>query len=230
VVFPSPPAPHGVTGADVGALIAAAVPCALIGYMESLSIATTVGRRFGPYDVEPGAELVAVGVANLAVGLTGGYPVTGSFSRTAVNAASGNRSGLSALLSSLWIAVILLALLPALAWVPSLALSSVIAGARTPRTPPCTRAPSSPSSSRRCPSACSWASWRRCSRRCSRGERRKGAPGRGVRRAGFPVGRVHHPSPAIGAPPTTRHPAAACASSPSSRATAGCRRPLRPRP
>ena len=68
-----------------------------------------------------------MGVTNVLVGLTGGYPVTGSFSRTAVNSSSGNRSGLSSLLSSMWIFVILATLLPALALVPSLVLASIIA-------------------------------------------------------------------------------------------------------
>jgi MFS superfamily sulfate permease-like transporter len=145
VTWPAPP--PGTTQGDIGALVAAAVPCALVGYMESLSIATTVARRHGPYDVEPTVEMAAVGVANMATGLLHGYPVTGSFSRTAVNAASGSRSGLAvrgaeralrvaagrmlriasyrdvaapsplpqSLLSSLWILVILLALMPTLA-------------------------------------------------------------------------------------------------------------------
>ena len=60
-----------------------------------------------------------MGVTNIAVGLAGGYPVTGSFSRTAVNSSSGNRSGLSSLLSSFWIFVILATLMPALANVRS---------------------------------------------------------------------------------------------------------------
>ena len=123
-----PATPGGPTSStDIANLISAAIPCALVGYMESLSIATTVARRHGPYDIEPTTEMTAVGVANMAVGLLSGFPVTGSFSRTAVNAASGSRSGLASMLSSLWILVIILTLMPALSYVPNLALSSVIA-------------------------------------------------------------------------------------------------------
>lgn len=54
-----------------------------------------MSRRYGQYNIESNTELLAVGVANVAAGLVAGYPVTGSFSRTAVNVASGSRSGLA---------------------------------------------------------------------------------------------------------------------------------------
>ena len=74
----------------------------------------------------PGRELVALGVSNLAVSVFMGYPVTGSFSRTTVNAACGASSKLASAVSSLVVAVVLLFLTPALFYLPKFALSAIV--------------------------------------------------------------------------------------------------------
>lgn len=49
-------------------------------------------------------------MANIASGLFGGYPVTGSFSRSAVNNDSGAHSGLSAIITATMVLVTLVCL------------------------------------------------------------------------------------------------------------------------
>ena len=60
----------------------------LIGFLESIAIAKAFARK-NKYRVDPSQELIALGIANLMSSFVSSYPVTGSFSRTAVNAQSG---------------------------------------------------------------------------------------------------------------------------------------------
>ena len=60
----------------------------LIGFLESIAIAKAFARK-NQYKVDASQELVALGVANCLSSFVSSYPVTGSFSRTAVNAHSG---------------------------------------------------------------------------------------------------------------------------------------------
>lgn len=60
----------------------------LIGFLESIAIAKAFARK-NRYKVDASQELVALGIANCLSSFVSSYPVTGSFSRTAVNAQSG---------------------------------------------------------------------------------------------------------------------------------------------
>eukprot|EP00036_Acanthoecidae_sp_10tr_P020877 CAMPEP_0206320262 /NCGR_PEP_ID=MMETSP0106_2-20121207/18220_1 /ASSEMBLY_ACC=CAM_ASM_000206 /TAXON_ID=81532 /ORGANISM="Acanthoeca-like sp., Strain 10tr" /LENGTH=595 /DNA_ID=CAMNT_0053752199 /DNA_START=132 /DNA_END=1919 /DNA_ORIENTATION=+ len=77
-----------VTGADVSKLAVGAVLVALIGYLESVAIASAFARSNG-YEINTTQELVAIGCSNIVSFFVQAYPVTGSFSRTAVNSATG---------------------------------------------------------------------------------------------------------------------------------------------
>lgn len=81
--FPSLDDTNGAypSAADAGAMVSASVPLAIIGFLESFTIARTSARQYGPYPVNPQAEMLAVGLCNVAVAVGQGYPVTGSFSR-----------------------------------------------------------------------------------------------------------------------------------------------------
>lgn len=60
----------------------------LIGFLESIAIAKAFARK-NRYTVDASQELIALGIANCLSSFVSSYPVTGSFSRTAVNAQSG---------------------------------------------------------------------------------------------------------------------------------------------
>lgn len=130
---PSPPFPSDeLTGgsypssSDISGLLASAMPLAIIGFVESLTIAKTTSRLFGPYPIDVNQELLAVGASNIGVALLQGYPVTGSFSRTAVNAASGARSPLSSGLAGLALLVVILALTGPLSYLPKVASAAIV--------------------------------------------------------------------------------------------------------
>ena len=52
--------------------------------MESIAVAKVYARRHR-YEVDANQELFGLGMANVASGFFGGFPVTGGFSRTAVS-------------------------------------------------------------------------------------------------------------------------------------------------
>ncbi len=109
-------------------LLPLAATVALVSFMEAIS----VGRAFARihrYDILPNRELIALGFANVAGGFTGGYPIAGGLSRTAVNARAGARTQVSALVTAAVVIVTLVAFTGAFYYLPKAALSAVIVSA-----------------------------------------------------------------------------------------------------
>lgn len=78
----------------------------LVGFIESVSIAHAFAAREG-LKINADAELRGLGAANIVSGLSGAFPVTGGFSRTAVNAEAGAKTPLSGVMAAVLIALIL---------------------------------------------------------------------------------------------------------------------------
>ena len=74
-------------------MVTASVTIALIGFMEAISIAKTMASQ-SRHRLDPNQELVGQGLANITSSLFNGYPVSGSFSRSAVNFAAGAKMSL----------------------------------------------------------------------------------------------------------------------------------------
>ena len=113
---------------DFGAvtqLLATAVTISLIGFMEAISIAKAMAARTRQR-LDANQELVGQGLANVCAGLFQGYPVSGSFSRSAVNISSGAMSGFSSVVTGLVVAATLLWLTPLLYYLPQATLAAVI--------------------------------------------------------------------------------------------------------
>jgi SulP family sulfate permease len=109
-------------------LIPAAATIALVSFMEAIS----VGRVFAQahrYEIYPNRELIALGFSNLAGGMTGGYPIAGGFSRSAVNVRAGARTQLAALVTCAVVVITLLAFTRAFFYLPKAALSAIIVAA-----------------------------------------------------------------------------------------------------
>jgi SulP family sulfate permease len=117
----------GLPWGDAGSLLLPAAVIALVGFAEPAAIA----RRYAAEERKPwdsNKEFVGQGLANLAAGLTGGYPVGGSFSRTALNRLAGGRTRWSGAFTGL----VLLGLLPftsALAHLPKAVLAGIVIAA-----------------------------------------------------------------------------------------------------
>jgi sulfate permease, SulP family len=80
-----------------GSLMAAALGVMLIGYAESLGTAKTFAER-EDRAVDANRELISLGAANLGAGISGGFAVNGSLSKTAVNSTVGGRTQLVGLI------------------------------------------------------------------------------------------------------------------------------------
>ena len=106
-------------------LVGDAAGILLISFTSGVLTAKSFARR-NRYDIDADQELLALGAANLAVGLGQGFPVTGADSRTAVNDAVGGRSQLAGIVAAAAMLLVLLFLTAPLALVPTTALAAVI--------------------------------------------------------------------------------------------------------
>ncbi len=106
-------------------LLPAAVLISVVGLVESLSVAKALATR-KRQKVDPNQELIGLGAANFGAAMTGGYPVTGSFSRSVVNFTSGNNTQLSAIITAFFIAIVLIFFTPLLYHIPKATLAVII--------------------------------------------------------------------------------------------------------
>lgn len=119
-IFAAPSAGH----LDSSIIVSGAV-IAIVGFLETMA----VGGKFAAqarYNYEPNQELIALGMTNVASSIMSGYPVTGSFTRTAVNAQFGATSLLAGAISSLIVFAAMYVLLPVIALLPLAALAPII--------------------------------------------------------------------------------------------------------
>ncbi len=113
------------SGSLIADLAVAAMVITLVGFMESIAVAKVYARRHR-YELDPDQELIGLGAANVASGLFGGYPVTGGFSRTAVNDTAGARTPLASVVTASLVLVTIAFLTPLLVSLPKAALGAVI--------------------------------------------------------------------------------------------------------
>jgi sulfate permease, SulP family len=106
-------------------LVPAALAVAFVGYVESISVAKAIAAREG-YRVDADAELRALGLANVSAAFSSGFPVAGSFSRTAVQYDSGARTQLASVVTALAIVLTLLFLTPLFYFLPDAALAAIV--------------------------------------------------------------------------------------------------------
>lgn len=107
-------------------LLPIALTIALVSFMESIAVAKAIQSKHKNYKVIPNQELVALGLANIGGSFFQSYPVTGGFSRTAVNDQAGAKTGLASVFSALLIILTLLFLTPLFYYLPKAILASVI--------------------------------------------------------------------------------------------------------
>ncbi|MCG6871519.1 MAG: sulfate permease [Gammaproteobacteria bacterium] len=106
-------------------LLTSAALIALVGFLESVSVAKALASKRREI-VDADRELVGLGAANIAAALTGGYPVTGGFSRSVVNFTAGANTQLAAMVTAVLVAIALLALTPLFFFLPKAVLAGII--------------------------------------------------------------------------------------------------------
>ena len=106
-------------------LIGSAVLISVIGFVESVSVAQTLAAK-KRQRINPDQELIGLGAANVASGMTGGYPVTGGFARSVVNFDAGAETPAAGAMTAVGLAIATIVLTPLLAFLPQATLAATI--------------------------------------------------------------------------------------------------------
>jgi SulP family sulfate permease len=109
----------------VKSLALPALMISIIGYVESISVGKTLGAKRRE-KVKPNQELIGLGAANIASGVSGGFPVTGGFSRSVVNFDAGAVTQLAGVMTAIGIMIASLVLTPVLYFLPKATLAATI--------------------------------------------------------------------------------------------------------
>ena len=107
-------------------LLPIAVTLVMVGYLEIISIGKSLEAKQEAYRIRPNQELIALGLSNLVGSLFQAYPVSSSFSRSAVNQESGAKTGMAALISVVMVLLTVLFLTPLFYYLPKTVLAAII--------------------------------------------------------------------------------------------------------
>jgi len=107
-------------------LLPIALTLVMVGYLETISIGKSLEAKQDEYRVRPNQELIALGLSNIFGSFFKAYPSTSSFSRSAINAESGGKTGMSALISVAMVIFTLLFLTPLFYHLPKTVLAAII--------------------------------------------------------------------------------------------------------
>jgi SulP family sulfate permease len=110
---------------DMVALLSSALVISLVGFMEAISIAKAMAAKT-KQRINPNQELLGQGLSNVIGSFSHAFPVSGSFSRSAVNLNSGAHTGMSNVFAGLIVLATLLFLTPLLYHLPQAVLAAVI--------------------------------------------------------------------------------------------------------
>ena len=86
-------------------LLPGAAMITMVSFVESISIAQATAFQQRS-ELNSNQELIALGVANISAGISAAFPVTGSLSRTVVNADAGAKTPMAGVLSSIFIVIV----------------------------------------------------------------------------------------------------------------------------
>ena len=106
-------------------LLPTALTISFVGYMESVSVAKSLASK-RRQKIDADQELIALGASNLGATFTGGYPVTGGFSRSVVNFSAGANTGLASIITGGLILLTVIFLTPLFHSLPNAVLGAII--------------------------------------------------------------------------------------------------------
>jgi SulP family sulfate permease len=110
----------------MGALLPIAFTISFIGFMESIAVAKAIQAKHKDYEVSANQELIGLGLANIIGAFFKAFPVTGGFSRTAVNDQAGAKTGMASIISAALIILTLLFLTDYFYYLPKAILAAII--------------------------------------------------------------------------------------------------------
>ncbi|MGP4070129.1 SulP family inorganic anion transporter [Halobacillus sp. B29] len=110
---------------SVMALLPIALTISFVGFMESIAVAKAIASK-EKYKVDSNQELTGLGAANIVGSFFSASPVTGGFSRTAVNYQAGAKSGLASIITAVLIMITLLFFTGLFYYLPNAVLAAII--------------------------------------------------------------------------------------------------------
>lgn len=112
----------------ISSLLGPAVVISLVSFAETYSVGKAISAET-KQKVDVDQEFIGQGMANLIGSIFQSYPVSGSFSRTAINYASGAKTGIASVIASWSVALTLLFLTPLFTYIPRAALAALVISA-----------------------------------------------------------------------------------------------------
>ena len=106
-------------------LVPAAVACSVLSLIESNAVARSIAQRTGQR-IDSTAELVGHGLANVSAAFFGGYPVSGSLSRSALNHSSGAKTRMAGVFNGVFMIAVLLVFGPVVDHTPIASLAGLL--------------------------------------------------------------------------------------------------------
>ncbi|WP_296634791.1 solute carrier family 26 protein [Polaribacter sp.] len=107
-------------------LLPIALTLVMVGFLETISIGKSLEAKQDEYRIRPNQELIALGLSNIFGSFFKAYPTTSSFSRSAINAESGAKTGMASLISVVMVVITLLFLTPLFYYLPKTVLAAII--------------------------------------------------------------------------------------------------------
>ena len=107
------------------ALLPSALTISFVSFVESIAVAKSISSK-EKYKLNANRELIGLGLANLVGSLFRAYPVTGGFSRTAVNYQAGAKTPLASVITALLVLLTLLFLTPLFYYLPNAGLAAIV--------------------------------------------------------------------------------------------------------
>ncbi len=106
-------------------LFVSALLISIVGFVESVSVAQTLASK-RRQRIDPSQELIGLGTSNVASAVSGGFPVTGGFSRSVVNFDAGAETPAAGAFTAVGIALATIFLTPLLYFLPKATLAATI--------------------------------------------------------------------------------------------------------
>lgn len=106
-------------------ILPAAVLISVVGFVESVSVAQSFAAK-RRQSIDPNQELIGLGAANLSSAFSGGFPVTGGFSRSVVSFDAGAKTPMTGVFTAILILITLSFFTSAFFYLPKAVLAATI--------------------------------------------------------------------------------------------------------
>ncbi|NJN80973.1 MAG: STAS domain-containing protein [Caldilineaceae bacterium] len=106
-------------------MLPGAMAIALVGFAESVAAARAYATKYG-YEVNANQELIALGVANVGAGISQGFTVDGSLSKSAAADEAGTKSQMTSIIVAGMVLITVVALTPLFYSLPEAALGAIV--------------------------------------------------------------------------------------------------------